>query len=263
MKNIFFSIVIPNYNSQDTIEACIKSCLEQSFHDFEIIIVDDYSSDLSPQIIEQIIDENAQINIIYEKFKYNQGASAARNRGIELAKGEYIALLDSDDYFHKNKLKIINDILSKNKNIDLLGHSYVLGKNVHLDVADNYPEPMKIPCSRLILKNFAVTPSLVFKKSLNIRFDETMRYAEDHDFLIRTCFSGYNIYYVDIPLVTLGRVELSAGGQSANNWKMRIGEIKMYMKLYKIHILFLFVIPFLVIFSTAKHLYKLFKALKK
>ncbi len=257
-----YSIVIPSYNSQDTIKVCMKSCIEQTYKDFEIIIVDDNSSDVSSQIIEKIIDENTQVNIVYEKFKYNQGASAARNRGIELAKGEYIALLDSDDYFHKDKLKIINYILSKNKNIDLLGHDYSLEKNMNLDSINCYSNPINISCCRLLLKNFAVTPSLVFKKSLGTRFDENMRYTEDYDYLVRTCFSGANIYYIDIPLVTLGRVELSEGGQSANHRKMRIGEIRMYSKLYKVNPIFVTLIPFLIFLSFGKHFYRFIKKLK-
>jgi glycosyltransferase involved in cell wall biosynthesis len=259
MKNFFFSIVIPSYNSQNTIEACIKSCLKQSFHDFEIIIVDDCSSDLSSQVIEKIIDTHQQINIVYEKFRYNQGASAARNRGIELANGEYVALLDSDDYFHKDKLKIINTLLNENKNIDLLGHSYSLDEDVNLEDRSDYPKPTQIDCAKLVLKNFAVTPSIVFKKSIKTRFDESMRYTEDHDFFIRVCFAKYNIYHVDLPLVRLNRAALSKGGQSANNWKMRVGEIKMYSKLYKVNPIFITFIPFLIFFSLSKHFYRFIK----
>lgn len=263
MSGILFSIVIPSYNSQDTIEACIKSCLEQSFHDFEIIIVDDCSSDLSSQVIEKIIDTHQKINIVYEKFRYNQGASAARNKGIELANGEYIALLDSDDYFNKDKLKIINILLNENKDIDLLGHSYSFDEDVNLENRSDYPKPIQRDCAKLVLKNFAVTPSIVFKKSIKTRFDESMRYTEDHDFFIRVCFEKYNIYYVDLPMVRLNRAALSEGGQSANNWKMRVGEIKMYSKLYKVNPIFIIFIPFLIFFSLSKHFYRFLKSLKK
>lgn len=263
MKNVFFSIVIPSYNSQDTIEACMKSCIEQSFHDFEIIVVDDCSSDLSSQVIEKIIDTHQHINIVYEKFRYNQGASAARNRGIELANGKYIALLDSDDYFHKDKLKIINTILNENSNIDLLGHSYTLDEDVNFENKNEYTKTTQIDCAKLVLKNFAVTPSVVFKKSLKTRFDKSMRYTEDHDFFIRVCFDNYNIYYVNLPMVRLNRAALSEGGQSANNWKMRVGEIKMYSKLHKVNSLFIIFIPFLIFFSLSKHFYRFLKGLKK
>jgi len=262
LKRVLFSIVIPSYNSQATIEASIKSCLEQSFHDFEIIIIDDYSNDLSSQIIEKIIDMNQQINIVYEKFRYNQGASAARNRGIKLANGEYIALLDSDDYFHKDKLKIIKTLLNENKNIDLLGHSYSLDKDSNLEDRSNNPKLIQVACTKLVLKNFAVTPSIVFKKSIKTRFDESMKYTEDHDFFIRACFEKYNIYYIDLQMVCLNRAALSEGGQSANNWKMRVGEIKMYSKLYKINYIFIILIPFLIFFSLSKHFYRFIKNLK-
>lgn len=262
MNNIFFSIVIPVYNSKDTIIRCLESCLNQSYKFFEIIVVDDCSVDSTIEIIQnyKIVDSTISISIV--KLEKNQGAAVARNKGISLAKGDYIALLDSDDYFFLKKLEIINEILTNNPDIDLLGHNHSIDKdhfedNTYIGMID---ESLKqINCSKLLFKNFAVTPSIVFKKNIALTFNETMRYTEDHDFFLRVCFDNYKIYYLNLALVYLNRSVLSNGGLSSNKWAMRKGEMQMYKNIvfYKKSLIPLF--PFLLLFSLAKHLRQMIK----
>ena len=257
MNSIFFSIVIPTYNSKDTIIRCLESCLNQSYRFFEIIIIDDCSVDGTMEIIRNYRRMHSTTGITIVELEKNKGVSVARNKGISIAKGDYIALLDSDDYFSLNKLEIINNILLNNPNIDLLGHDYNIDKD---DFKDNHSikvidEMLKqINCSKLLFKNFAVTPSIVFKKKISISFNEAMRYTEDHDFFLRICFHNYKIYYLDLALVYLNRSALSEGGLSANKWAMRKGELQMYRNIvyHKKSLLPLF--PFLILFSLAKHL---------
>lgn len=95
------SVVIPVYNRETTIERAIRSVLEQTYSDFEIIVVDDGSEDNSSQVIRSLQQGNDKIRYYYQK---NSGPSAARNKGITEARGEYIAFLDSDDYWYPQKL---------------------------------------------------------------------------------------------------------------------------------------------------------------
>jgi len=96
------SIITPNYNSEQFIKQTIDSVLGQTYTDWEMIIIDDVSSDESTQIIEEYIQKDKRIKLI--RLKNNSGPAQARNRAIEEAKGRYIAFLDSDDYWHKDKL---------------------------------------------------------------------------------------------------------------------------------------------------------------
>ncbi|MCK4441816.1 MAG: glycosyltransferase family 2 protein [Sulfurovaceae bacterium] len=100
MSNKFFSVIIPLYNKEKYIKRALDSVLNQTFSNFEIIVVDDGSSDKSCEIVESITDD--RINLIHKK---NGGVSSARNRGIKEAKGEYIAFLDADDEWLPNKLQ--------------------------------------------------------------------------------------------------------------------------------------------------------------
>lgn len=96
-----FSIVIPVYNVKPYLKTCIDSILNQSFTDYEIILVDDGSTDGSEKICEEYSREHQNILTFHQK---NQGQAAARNYGISLAKGEYLLFIDSDDYLIGNNV---------------------------------------------------------------------------------------------------------------------------------------------------------------
>ncbi len=95
----FFSVIIPLYNKEKYIEATLKSVLNQEFKDFEVIVVNDGSTDSSLDKVAKFSDERI---VIYKQK--NTGVSMARNKGVELAKSKYIALLDADDFWHSNHL---------------------------------------------------------------------------------------------------------------------------------------------------------------
>lgn len=93
----FFSIIIPVYNAEAFLRKCIDSILSQTFLNFEIILVDDGSSDNCPWICDRYAQKDSRIHVIHQK---NGGSSSARNAGIRIASGEYIMFVDSDDYWN-------------------------------------------------------------------------------------------------------------------------------------------------------------------
>ncbi len=101
-----FSVIIPVYNRASFIKEAIESVLKQTYKNFELIVVDDGSTDETPQIIA-----NYPVKLIRQS---NRGVSAARNAGIRMARGEIIALLDSDDIWEKNKLQIHHEFFKEN-----------------------------------------------------------------------------------------------------------------------------------------------------
>lgn len=108
--NPFFSIVIPVYNSEKYLAQCFQSIAEQSFSDFEVIVIDDGSIDLSGQLCEQqsVIDKRFHI-----RHQKNAGAIVARREGIRAAKGDYIICADSDDYFDRDLLHYLYEVCIK------------------------------------------------------------------------------------------------------------------------------------------------------
>lgn len=105
-NNPFFSIIVPAYNVEQYISKCINSVLQQDFQDFELILVDDGSTDKTSKICDKYAKENPQITVIHQA---NSGLSGARNTGIERASGEYLILLDGDDYLMLGALRAIKN----------------------------------------------------------------------------------------------------------------------------------------------------------
>ena len=115
------SIIIPVYNTEQTLEKCVDSVLQSSLNNFEIILVNDGSTDNSANICESYKNSYPeQVLVIHQK---NQGLSAARNAGLGIAKGQYITFVDSDDYISKDLYCHLLEQLNTHKNIDLLEYS--------------------------------------------------------------------------------------------------------------------------------------------
>jgi glycosyltransferase involved in cell wall biosynthesis len=174
------SIVIPCYNSQSTIARVLSSVIDQTYTDYEIILVDDGSTDDTKGVIEAFFHgKTIDHKYIYQE---NSGPSAARNRGVENSSGEYIAFLDSDDVWHPQKLEIMISIMNERK-IDVLGHDFSFvdnAENSYVKNDGNYPV-REFRFYHLLLKNFAVTPSVVISRKVYEKFNEKMRYVEDHE----------------------------------------------------------------------------------
>jgi len=115
-KNPFISVVIPTYNRADLLKKAIQSVVDQSFHDWEVVVVDNYSDDNTDEVIDSFQDTRVRLLKIH-----NNGIIAlSRNKGIDASKGKWIAFLDSDDIWYKKKLKICCEYL--NHDVDIIYH---------------------------------------------------------------------------------------------------------------------------------------------
>ena len=138
---LFFSIIIPCYNSSGTLPRAVKSVVTQGLPSFEIIIIDDGSSDNTSSIIASLKLKSVK----YIRLKRNHGPGYARNVGIKNANGNYIALLDADDYFLPNRLETLSYYLKNNK-IDAVADNLFL----NYEKSNKLVEPM---FKELLLKN--------------------------------------------------------------------------------------------------------------
>lgn len=130
-KQMKFSVVIPLYNKCDHIQETVESALTQKFKDYEVVIVDDGSTDGSLDIVKKIHSDKVRI------FQQpNQGVAVARNTGIEKANGEYIAFLDADDVWHPDYLETINELVESYPQSDIFVTAYeVLMKNGKINMS--------------------------------------------------------------------------------------------------------------------------------
>ena len=204
-KKPLFSVIIPAYNHEKYISDCVQSVLNQTCQDFELIIINDGSSDKTGEIVESFSDE--RIKYFYQE---NHDAPYTINRGMREAKGEYIAILNSDDIFECNKLAESLVVLSE-------GCEFTFGKLVVID-ENNKPFNGEEPRVKWIndklnnfeqgnlLKwllcniNFLVTTSnFVFKKSILDEvgfFHEKLHYSHDFDFLLRAIMAQKSIKFI-------------------------------------------------------------------
>lgn len=231
------SVVIPMYNSSQTIVRVLDSIKNQTRIDLvhEIIVVNDGSTDNTLQIVEQYKtnNQNLPLKIVSKK---NGGVSSARNLGISLSTQEWIALLDSDDMWHSDKIeKQVNEI-KKNNNIVAIGGNrdqeiVRTGKKI----SDNL---YRIDCKSYLKKNWPHTSTLLIKKEVFDKvgmFDETMTHAEDGNLFMRIAYY-YGLYYIIDSVENFGDGKLSFGhsGLSKDMKKMHQGVLKMYKNAYNL-----------------------------
>ena len=249
-NKISFSVVIPVYNGELFIADAIESCLRQTVTPDEIIVIDDASIDHTAAVIKKM-DSSL---VVYRRNETNQGPSFCRNIGMQLAKCSWITFLDADDIFHPKKIEIIRFYISHNQNIKAIGHSFNFVSDPLFVPDESWQQkalPSVITVKQMLVRNRMVTPSLAVAVSNGLLFDESMSYAEDHDFILRTT-EKFGIWFLDMRLCSLGRIPLTAGGITNNRWEMRKGEINMYINYCKRNGLTL-AIPFFIIFSLLKH----------
>ena len=121
MRTIEFSIIIPVYNAENSLDRCLRSILNQSFPNFEVILVDDGSTDNSNGLCRSYVDSDTRFKLFSQQ---NQGPSAARNQGLDVAKGNYIVFVDSDDYIEVNFLEILKTAFGKrDADVVFIGYS--------------------------------------------------------------------------------------------------------------------------------------------
>lgn len=112
MKNVKVTVIMPIYNVAQYLDKCIGSVLEQSYKNFEVFLVDDGSTDESPQIVDKYANMDNRVIAIHQT---NSGVDAARNVGLDRGTGKYVAFIDSDDWYHKDYLKNLVNIAEQEK----------------------------------------------------------------------------------------------------------------------------------------------------
>jgi len=225
MSTELVSIVVPVYNVEKYIKACVESIRAQTHRNFELLIIDDESPDDSIAIVKQIND--ARIRIISQK---NRGLAGARNTGIRNAKADIIAFLDSDDTWEPEKLARHVSQLNANPNVGL-SFSSSMFINEDGESLNRIQQPINkkdFSAQRIFCRNPVGNGSapVIRKSTLNAiafksdkstefqYFDESLRQSEDIDCWIRIALQTNDEFaYIDEPLTNY---RLNSGGLSAN-----------------------------------------------
>lgn len=224
------SIILPTYNRAYIIKKSIESILAQTYTNYELIIVDDGSTDETENVIREINDER----IRYSKFLANSGVCAARNYGIEVSSGEYIAFQDSDDIWHSDKLEKQMKLFELDKQVDFIYSKlrYCLNSNKSLILPNEeiaYSDKIGDIYAQLLWDNLIPFSSLVVKKKcLNTigNIDDEFSALEDYDFVLRIS-KDYTAGFINEVLVD---ATISIDGISANSYNYLIASCKLLGK---------------------------------
>lgn len=247
-----FSVVIPAYNASATIVDSIQSVLEQTYPAYEIIVVNDGSSDDT----EAILEKHFGISIKTITLQTNSGPSVARNTGLEAATGTHIAFQDADDTWHKEKLFYVAAILEKYREVHFLFHPYTLSE-VDFPVTKALLELKEYPMWKLLGSNPIGTPCVVISREKVLRFNENLHHMEDYELFLREA-ALHKVFRIPAPFTKVGRPILSRGGQSSRRWKMRMGEIRAWWYFAKFRPAFAPAMLPLMGFALIKHVAKAF-----
>ena len=227
------SIIMSVYNEEKTLLRCINSVLNQRFKDFEFIIIDDYSNDISLDIIKDYAKKDDRIKIIINNN--NMGLTKSLNKGIEKAKGKYIGRIDADDWWESNKLEIQMKFIESNPDYGVVGtngihHNEYTGE-IEIGKKPEHDEDIK----KVMLKRAPLAhSSIVLKKSLLDTYgayDEQVKYGQDYElyFRLMNCTNFYNIQKPLYHKATHGKDSISL-----NKWKLQYMQgIKIKLKYYK------------------------------
>lgn len=208
IDNPCISVIVPVYQAQAYLGECIDSMIVQTFTDFELILVDDGSTDNSPQLCDMYQRQDHRVRVLHQK---NQGVSAARNAGIEQAAGKFLAFVDADDWVEPSFLQCLHDAIGAAE-LSLCG------------VADEAPfappretiawQDMRTHPSRyahLVYTNYAINK--LYRRELLLpngpRFDTTMRRGEDAAF-VASCLQKCSTIAVCPDLLYHYRVNISS-----------------------------------------------------
>jgi glycosyltransferase involved in cell wall biosynthesis len=190
------SVIIPIYNVENYIGKCIESIVNQSYQDFEIIIVDDGSIDKSSDIAREILKKSDLRFLIFKQK--NQGPSAARNKGIKEASGKWISFIDADDMIAPNFLELLNEGTQKFKTQVSFINYLIIKKCIvpnytKRDNGHQYCKKAKLQNDFLHRKKPLIVPAMLVNKNWllhkKIMFNENMRFSEDMEFLWKILFN--------------------------------------------------------------------------
>ncbi|WEB81770.1 glycosyltransferase [Vagococcus lutrae] len=203
MSNVA-SIIIPVYNSEKSLEKLLMTLITQTYHNIEICMIDDGSTDSSSIIIKKHMEKDKRIKYFYQE---NKGVSSARNLGLEMSTGKYCCFVDADDYLDSQYVfKLVEGIERKDVDMCISSYTYINEKNEPLysykDFSNNYLKKYDF-INNILERNKmnSVLWNKIFKREIieknNLRFDTDILIGEDFLFIIEYIINIDRFYYIE------------------------------------------------------------------
>lgn len=218
------TVIIPCFNREKYVREAIDSVLNQTYPNIELLAVNDGSTDSTPKILNDY-QQNSYLQLLEHSGGINKGQSASINLALKQARGQYIAILDSDDYWDLHKIEKQVQFLESNKTVGLVyGNGFAVneqGKSLYKIYEEGHyehskPDRVLLDCYFLVPNNSLIRHSVLDQIG---GFDENMRAAQDHDMAIRIA-EVTQLGYLDIPIFYYRRHPDSISNTRADQrWK--------------------------------------------
>ena len=223
------SVITPMYNCEKFISETIESVLNQTYTNWEMIIIDDCSTDKSKEIAKQYIERDKRIRLI--ELKENSGAAVARNKGIEVSSGRFIAFLDGDDLWESNKLEKQIQFMTE-KNIGFSFTSYRVISETGIDLNKTVMVPNEIDYEGLLRNTIIGCLTVVIDRDIIKEIEMPLiRTRQDFATWLSILKKGYKAYGIDIPLA---RYRIVKDSISSNKLKAASKNWYVYRKIEKL-----------------------------
>ena len=233
MNKELVSIITPMYNSEKYIGQTIESVLNQTYQEWEMLIIDDCSNDNSPNIVKEYVQIDNRIR--YIRVKENKGVSNARNIGLQQAKGRFIAFLDSDDIWNYSKLENQIDFMIE-KNCTITFTSYELIDEDSNKLGKEIKVPSEVRYNDLLKGNILGCLTVIIDKS-KIDFDIEMSGARHEDYILWLSIlkKGHIAYGIDKILAKYRKSSTSLSGNKVKSaiWTWNVYRNVENLSLYK------------------------------
>lgn len=189
------SILLPVYNGADFLQIAVESILKQTYNHWELIIIDDGSTDSTFEILSQFRDPRIHV---YQN-QSNIGITKTLNRALKLAKGDFIARLDADDIAHPNRLSEQLSYLAGHPQVALVGSWADVLPSKEVWQTPTSPKQVEV---ELLFRNCLFHSTLMWRRDLELKYDESFRYAQDYELTSRLVAENNQIAVIPQPLIS-------------------------------------------------------------
>ena len=193
------TVLMSVYNGGESIRTAVESILNQTYSNFEFLIVDDGSTDDTPDVLRSLVTEDSRIRVV--RNRSNLGLGGSLNRGVAEARGELVARMDADDISHPERLERQVEFLTREPSVDVVGTQAVdIDSAGNLLASRSAPMTHQAICRLIPWTNPMIHPSVMFRRQAIIAvgsYDARLRYAEDYDLWFR-CIAG-GLKFANLP----------------------------------------------------------------
>ncbi len=232
-----FSIIVPVYNTEPYINECIDSIIRSTYNNWELLLINDGSTDLSGGICDMRSHEDQRIHVFHQK---NRGVSAARNLGIENATGNWLVFVDSDDFIAPNMLERLSETIDANENTDLFFTDFFIIHSDNKEIFRTYPWSCDKEESfqNYLTRSWPRVAWGAVKKELvadnKIKYPENLTVFEDFHFMCRCILHAHNVKRIDEPLYNYRATNAQSITHTLTTKRKRSDEKWVYYDLFSV-----------------------------